>query len=593
MKKLTVLLLLVFAIAKIHAQNYRITFAGTGASTTVDSVKVENLTQGTWLTLPGADTLHLIGTQGFDNATINGDKIRVYPNPMQGQTELSFYAKKAGKAQLIIYDISGKGVLQTAENLQQGIQQHRITGLKQGIYFIHISGENYFYNAKLISLNSSQSKAIIEYFGSEKPETAIGKLKSTKAIISMAYTTGDSLRFTGYSGILSSIVADVPTSSKTIIFNFEIVIPNCGTVSDIDGNIYNTIQIGTQCWMRENLKTSRYKNDTIIDNVTDNAQWFSLTTDAWCLFNNDTSNNRIFGKMYNWYAAVNTYGLCPGGWHVPSSAAWDSLTTYLTDNAYGYGGSGNDIAKSLASEAGWRTFTTPGTVGNDQSSNNTSGFTALPGGYRGYNGAFDLNGSAGYFWSKSEANVYNSYRLGVGYNISTVSNVENSKTRGFSVRCIKDNPPSLQIGQTYQGGIIFYIDSTGQHGLISATADQSTGAEWGCSGTAVGASSTAIGTGQANTTAIVNGCLTAGIPARLCNDLVLNGYDDWFLPSKDELNLMYVNLHTQSLGGFASSVYWSSSEGGANYAVQQSFSENLSGYTSKINVDRVRAARAF
>ena len=97
------------------------------------------------------------------------------------------------------------------------------------------------------------------------------------------------------------------------------------------------------------------------------------------------------------------------------------------------------------------------------------------------------------------------------------------------------------IGASYGGGIIFYIDGTGQHGLISAITDQSTGAQWGCTGTFWGGTSTAIGTGQANTTIIVNGCSAiAGIAARICNDLVLNGYTDWFLPSLDELYQMYL-----------------------------------------------------
>ena len=147
------------------------------------------------------------------------------------------------------------------------------------------------------------------------------------------------------------------------------------------------------------------------------------------------------------------------------------------------------------------------------------------------------------------------------------------------------------IGQSYGGGIIFYIDGTGQHGLISATTDQSTGAPWGCSGTTIG-TSTAIGTGQANTTLIVNGCSTAGIAARICDDLVLNGYSDWFLPSKDELNQMY--LQKDAIGGFASYSYWSSSQSNAINAWYQSFSSGGSSNDVKlVSTYHVRAVRAF
>jgi hypothetical protein len=146
------------------------------------------------------------------------------------------------------------------------------------------------------------------------------------------------------------------------------------------------------------------------------------------------------------------------------------------------------------------------------------------------------------------------------------------------------------IGQSYGGGVIFYIDGTGQHGLISATTDQSAGAEWGCYGTLIGANGTAIGTGQANTTAIVNGCNNAGIAASICNDLVLNGYDDWFLPSKDELNEMY--LQRNHIGSFANN-YWSSSEYNLYSAWLEAFVDGYQSYNLNVYTFFVRAIRAF
>jgi hypothetical protein len=147
------------------------------------------------------------------------------------------------------------------------------------------------------------------------------------------------------------------------------------------------------------------------------------------------------------------------------------------------------------------------------------------------------------------------------------------------------------IGQSYGGGIIFYIDGTGQHGLIVTTSDQSTGAQWGCYGTLIGGTSTAIGTGQANTTLIVNGCTTSGIAARICNDLVLNAYSDWFLPSKDELNQMY--LQKSVIGGFANYYYWSSSEYIASDAWTQAMLSGTQSISSKLATYYVRAVRAF
>ena len=148
------------------------------------------------------------------------------------------------------------------------------------------------------------------------------------------------------------------------------------------------------------------------------------------------------------------------------------------------------------------------------------------------------------------------------------------------------------IGQSYGGGIIFYIDGTGQHGLISATSDQSTAAEWGCYTTLIsGADGTAIGTGNQNTIDIMAGCGSAGIAAKLCWDLVLNGYSDWFLPSQDELNQMY--LQKTSIGGFASWFYWSSSQNGPYYAWNRYFSNGIQGSDTKDYPLYVRAVRAF
>lgn len=152
-------------------------------------------------------------------------------------------------------------------------------------------------------------------------------------------------------------------------------------------------------------------------------------------------------------------------------------------------------------------------------------------------------------------------------------------------------------GKTYAGGLIFYLNTISGEGLVAAPVDQSS-APWGCSGTAIGGTLTTINTGYANTNAIVAGCTTPGIAAHLCDTLALGGYTDWYLPAKDELNLMYVNLHTQGLGGFVSSYgnYWSSSESAGyetGHAWLQGFSAGNQDGFSKYYTGYVRAVRAF
>jgi hypothetical protein len=149
----------------------------------------------------------------------------------------------------------------------------------------------------------------------------------------------------------------------------------------------------------------------------------------------------------------------------------------------------------------------------------------------------------------------------------------------------------VTIGQNFGGGVVFYVTEGGQHGLIAATVDQCTASEWGCFGTSIPGTYGFIGSGQDNTTAIVNGCSQAGIAARICAELVLNGFNDWFLPSKDELIEMY--QQKELIGGFASHYYWSSSQGSINSAWAQDFSGSGSGYSVKSIPAYVRAIRAF
>jgi len=172
---------------------------------------------------------------------------------------------------------------------------------------------------------------------------------------------------------------------------------------------------------------------------------------------------------------------------------------------------------------------------------------------------------------------------------------------GLTATCaVTVNPASVAIGDSYGGGIVAYIlqsgdpgyDANVQHGLIAATADQSTGIQWyNGSYVVTGATGTAIGTGQANTTAIVNAQGAGSYAAKLCHDLTVGGYNDWFLPSKDELNKLYTNK--VAIGGFADHFYWSSSEGNDSLAWGQNFNNGNQNSYSKNGNGRVRAVRAF
>jgi len=214
----------------------------------------------------------------------------------------------------------------------------------------------------------------------------------------------------------------------------------CGTSTvTYDGVTYNTVQIGNQCWFKENLRTTKYNDGTSITNVTDNATWTSTTSGAYCCYSNNTSNCTTYGALYNWYA-VNTGKLCPSGWHVPSDAEWTTLTNYLSANStYWCGSNSSNIAKSLASTTSWNSSTTTCAVGNNLSANNSTGFSALPGGYRsGSDGSFNHLGDIGCWWSSTENDGSDAWDRYLSYNNANVGRYNYIKRNGFSVRCLRD-----------------------------------------------------------------------------------------------------------------------------------------------------------
>ena len=213
------------------------------------------------------------------------------------------------------------------------------------------------------------------------------------------------------------------------------------SVKDGDGNAYNTVTIGTQIWLGENLKTTKYNDKTEIPLVTDDTEWEGLTTPGYCWYNNNSSYKNTYGALYNWYV-VNTGKLCPSGWHVPSNTEWTALEDYLIANGFNYDGSatGNKIAKSLASASGWQISMETGAPGNTDFPDyrNKSGFKAVPGGYRYEDGSFRLLGIACEGWTSSSYNTDRGWQYDIDKDYSGEILGHCEKMDGLTVRCLKD-----------------------------------------------------------------------------------------------------------------------------------------------------------
>jgi len=252
------------------------------------------------------------------------------------------------------------------------------------------------------------------------PDIIYGLIPSTKyyvrayAMNALGTAYGDELSFT-------------TSAVSPIIFNSDLAY---GSISDSDGNLYKTIQIGTQTWMAENLRTTKFNDGASLPHVTVDTEWEALTTPGYCWYNNDPLSFReTNGGLYNWYA-VNTGKLCPEGWHVPTNAEWNSLSDYL-----------GTVAGGMMKETGTSKWVDPNT-----GASNISGFTAIPGGSRepyflewSYS-TFSYIGYYGTWWSATEySNPKAGYAAGLYAKESTFNNEYiPAKVAGLSVRCLKD-----------------------------------------------------------------------------------------------------------------------------------------------------------
>lgn len=220
---------------------------------------------------------------------------------------------------------------------------------------------------------------------------------------------------------------------------------NSNLVTDIDGNSYNTVEIGTQIWTKENLNVSKYRNGDPILQVASTTEWNGLTTGAWCYYKNEESNGETYGKLYNWYAINDPRGIAPEGWHIPSNNEWILLKDFLITNRFNFDETtaGNKIAKSLASKNLWAQNRgqadldginpQEGDIGFGLFRNNTSNFTALPGNKRGG------IGSNGNWWSSTSTSNFDAVGYRLEYNSSSLILLDSeSKRSGFSIRLVKD-----------------------------------------------------------------------------------------------------------------------------------------------------------
>lgn len=415
----TILIVWLIAPVLVLAQDYLISFSGTGETPYVTTVIVENLTQNKTKTVNGTDILHLLGVvTGIETISYDVNKnIFFYPNPMEDYTKLQFDLPESGKAVISLTDLAGRNILRAVYLLDKGIHSYLIRGVKEGTYIAKISLGRHSLSSRLVSLGSENGAVNIIPENSPGYQGKQIDSKSASAEVVMQYTTGDRLKLTSISGNYSSVVTDVPAASKTITFNFV-------ACTDPDGNNYQTVTIGSQTWQAQNLRTTKLNDGAEIQLINNDAEWAAITSPALGWYNNNAATYKdLYGGYYNWYA-INTGKLCPAGWRVPNNTDWNTLFSSL---------GGANVAGGRLKATGTTFWNAPNT-----GATNESGFTGLAGSTRSPSGAFSLLKYIGTFWTTTQADQSYGFFKQLQFDTPAISEAGQVKTYGRNVRCVKE-----------------------------------------------------------------------------------------------------------------------------------------------------------
>ncbi len=443
--------LMVFFVLGAMAQKPSITLTFTadnnGQYVPLDSILIENLTQDVDTTLYAPDTaltLDYITAMEEINSLRGNDfsHFYSYPNPMIGKTTVSLWLPERNNILFMINDVVGREVASQHFQLEKGTHTFCFYPGKESLYFLTArAGEQ----SRTIKMFNSRSAASVtglcklEYNGIK---TGSDGNKAGIALSNFVFELGDQLQFTSYSMLGDLTISDIPAESQAYIFQYTsggIPCPGMPTVTDSDGNVYNTILIGDQCWMKENLKSTSYQNGTPIPNVTDNSEWENLTTGAYAWHDNDISWKDKYGALYNWFVVAT--GVCPEGWHLPSHDDWIVLTDYIGGKNEPYGDKLKSCRQVYSPIGGaCNTNVHPRwDQHNKYYGTDNYGFSGLPGGSRSiYGNFYFFVGQYGYWWSSTESTEEDAWARFLLRDGGHVGDIQLEKRHGLSIRCLRD-----------------------------------------------------------------------------------------------------------------------------------------------------------
>jgi uncharacterized protein (TIGR02145 family) len=425
-----------------------------GETIALDSILIQNLTKGCDTMLYAPDNYIVLDiTTGVNDNKLHPirdfELVQNAPNPFTNQTAISNFLPEKGYAELKVRNITGQVVAAYKGMLEAGTHLFTFYPGSERFYILTAVFNGETKSIKMAASGLGQKgKYRLAYDGMDH---SLPVYKTATGDGGFLFSFGDLLRFTGYATTPTFIVGnneieDAPMNNQVYTFNIVegIRCPGNPSLTDIEGNTYNTVQVGEQCWLRENLKTTHYKNGTPINYPgNNNAAWQTDTVGAYAWYNNEILWKEIYGALYNWFAAVNPNGLCPEGWHLPTNDEWYVLTDFIGGTQ---SPNGNKLksCRQVNSPVGGGCTTDEHPRWNEHSihyGTNNYGFSGLAGNGRNPNGAFpdDDQGFFGTWWSSTQAympgNVWARILL---HNHGHVSDGFYGKHSGFSVRCLRD-----------------------------------------------------------------------------------------------------------------------------------------------------------
>ncbi len=404
----------------------------------LDSIKIMNRTQGGDTVLYWPDTVlsSPLGIADILNGRIGFQLFQNYPNPVGDQTTINLTVPDHNQMTLIVTDLLGRTVYSKDLALSRGTHALLFTPGKESVYFLSANWRGERQTIKILHNGTGYQRCLIEYVGliSSVPEQ-----KSSVWAADFIISPGDTLLYIGYADTLESGILNVPTESQIYTFQFATNIPCPGTLTvEYEGQVYNTIQIFSQCWMKENLNVGMMIQGT--EEMIDNG-----IIEKYC-FNNASDSCMKYGGLYQWNEMMRyttqqgARGICPPGWHLPTDEEWKVLEGAV-DSQYGIGDNTWDEWVFRGFDAGLNLRTTSGWYGNG-SGTDLFGFSGLPGGYRGYNGYFYDVRHNNQWWTSTELSYgFTAWLHGLDWSYSGVYRdygFNFDKRNGFSVRCLRD-----------------------------------------------------------------------------------------------------------------------------------------------------------